>query len=299
MSVLKAAVDYLNFAVGFANEFNGTGIFKGVQQKRAPGQEKTLNFEPCPVPKELRRGSKRPEWTKRFDTAAAVALLMTLTLASGETAEAFENSLPLPESKSAPLPRKPGPAPTDIGIQSVDMGGTLKACVDTKPHCFSTASILEYDEFVFDAGVGDPGYLQPWTFTRSRAEAMQDVVNAINAYPPGQQGIDGGGWKIMKQQPAYVYVQYESLLKGFKDDMEFAVLEDGLLSMRTSSRIGRQDYLVNAKRVNYFASALAGAGGWKTTPVDAKTHPVYWSENTMSQGRAADMRAMRPDGSTR
>ena len=179
------------------------------------------------------------------------------------------------------------------------MGGTLKACVDTKPHCFSTASILEYDEFVFDAGVGDPGYLKPWTFSKSRVEAMQDVVSAINAYPPGQDGIDGGGWKIMKMQPNYVYVQYESLIKGFRDDMEFAILEDGVLSMRTSSRIGRQDYLVNARRVNYYASALRAAGGWKTTPVDSKTHPVYWNENTVPQGRAADMRAMRPDGSTR
>lgn len=311
MSLLKSAVEYFNYAVGFTNEFNGTGVFEGVQQKRAAGDERTMNIEPCPIPKELRRGNKRPEWTKRLpfnassgggsSNAAAVALIMMLALTSDAPppASAFDNSLPLPETKSAPLPRKPGPAPTDIGIQSVDMGGTLKACVDTKPHCFSTASILEYDEFVYDAGVGDPGFIQPWTFTKSRAEAMQDVLAAINAYPPGQSGIDGGGWKILKQQPDYVYVQYESLLKGFKDDMEFAILSDGVLSMRTSSRIGRQDYLVNAKRVNYYAAALSDAGGWKTVAVDATTHPIYWTENTVPQGRAADMRTMRPDGSTR
>ena len=88
MNFLKAAVEYFNYAVGFANEFNGTGIFEGVQQKRAPGDEKTLTIEPCPVPKELRRGAKRPEWTKRFggsDTAVVFALLTTLSLAIGRT----------------------------------------------------------------------------------------------------------------------------------------------------------------------------------------------------------------------
>ena len=49
----------------------------------------------------------------------AAALAVALALA-GDPAIAFENALPLPESKSAPLPRKPGPAPTDIGIQSLD-----------------------------------------------------------------------------------------------------------------------------------------------------------------------------------
>ena len=63
---------------------------------------------------------------------AAAVVAAVLTVAPGPSL-AFENSLPLPETKSAPLPRKPGPAPTDIGIQSSDMGGALKACVDTKP----------------------------------------------------------------------------------------------------------------------------------------------------------------------
>lgn len=258
----------------------------GFQQKLAPANEMTAWTERRPL-------------ASNSGTAFAIALLMTLALVSGNPAAAFENSLPLPESKSAPLPRKPGPAPTDIGIQSADKGGTLKACVDTKPHCFSTASIMDYDEFVYDAGVGDPGYLKPWTFTKSRAEAMTDVMNAIRSYPPGQSGIDGGGWKIIKETPDYVYVQYESLLKGFKDDVEFAILDDKVLSLRTSSRIGRQDFLVNSKRVNYFANALSAAGGWQTMPISAETHPVYWSENTTPQGRAADMRAIRPEGSTR
>ena len=62
--LLKSAVEYLNYAIGFSNDFNGTGIFAGVQRKREAGEEKRLEIDPCPVPKQL-RGSKRPEWTKR------------------------------------------------------------------------------------------------------------------------------------------------------------------------------------------------------------------------------------------
>ena len=135
--------------------------------------------------------------------------------------------------------------------------------------------------------------MAPWTFEKSRADAMRDVVAAIGAYPPGQAGIDGGGWRVVKQAPDYVYVQFESLVKGFVDDVEFAVVADGRLELRTSSRIGRQDKLVNAKRVNYFAAALADAGGWKTAPVTAATHPVYFEENTTSQTRGDDLKRLR------
>ena len=136
-------------------------------------------------------------------------------------ARAFPNSLPMPPSDSKPLPRKPGPAPTDIGIvQGVEKPGVgmLKPCLDTKPHCFSSTLIMEFDEFLYDAGVGDPGYLAPWKFSGSKSDAMQDVLRAVKDYPPGQSDIDGGGWSIIKQEPNYVYVQYESLRKGFIDE---------------------------------------------------------------------------------
>jgi uncharacterized protein (DUF1499 family) len=201
---------------------------------------------------------------------------------------AFENSLPVPDAK---IPRKPGPAPTDLGIQK--QSGNLKPCLDTKPHCFSTASIEDFDDLVYDQYVGDPGLLQQWTFTNGEDTAMADVLAAIKAYPPGQSGVDGGGWKIFKQQPRYVYVQYESLRKGFVDDMEFAILAEGKLSLRSSSRIGRQDKFVNSERVNYFARTLGGVSGWSTSEITAKTHPVYFNENGVSQSRNDDMKRLR------
>lgn len=227
--------------------------------------------------------------------AAMVSCIFAATFVGGP-ATAFDNSLPLPPSSSSRLPPKPGPAPVDLGIQAET--GALKPCLDTKPHCFSTGKIVDYDEFAYDAGIGDPGFIEPWTFKKPRAEAMSDVMRAIRAYPPGQADIDGGGWKIMREEANYVYVQYESLLKGFRDDVEFAILGDGELSMRSSSRIGRQDYLVNSKRLNWYAKTLGETEGWQTTPISEKTHPIYWRENTVSQRRNDDLRAIRAQGST-
>ena len=60
MNLLRGAVEYLNYAVGFTNEFNGTGILESVQLKRAPEDERTIEIDPCPVPKELRKGKALP-----------------------------------------------------------------------------------------------------------------------------------------------------------------------------------------------------------------------------------------------
>lgn len=69
----------------------------------------------------------------------------------------------------------------------------------------------------------------------------------------GQRGIDGGGFKLVTESTsansAYVYVQFESMRKGYVDDVEFA-LADGVANMRTSSRLGYLDLGVNAKRFN-------------------------------------------------
>ena len=82
---------------------------------------------------------------------------------------------------------------------------------------------------------------------------------AIAAYPPGQRGIDGGGFKIVSEKSdarsAYVYVLFESLRKGYVDDVEFS-LQDGVCNFRTSSRLGYLDLGVNAKRYSYFADAV-------------------------------------------
>ena len=75
---------------------------------------------------------------------------------------------------------------------------------------------------------------------------MDELLEIIQAYPPGQARIDKGGFSIITARDDYLYVQFESLKIGFIYDVEFAVT-DGEVQVRSSSRIGFLDLGVNAK----------------------------------------------------
>jgi uncharacterized protein (DUF1499 family) len=210
---------------------------------------------------------------------AAVSAALLASCASPPPAFAFENRLPPDELElKYKQPRSPGPQPTDLGPRN---GNDLKSCTDGKPHCFSsTRETLEDSELLNEGNVVDP-----FRYDKSLSEAFNDVKAAIGAYPPGQRGIDGGGFKIMKETQdetfAYVYVQFESQRKGFIDDVEFA-LGKGVCNFRTSSRLGYLDLGVNAKRYAWFADKLRTLPGWKATPLRSKGHEEYFSLNRLT-----------------
>ena len=218
--------------------------------------------------------------------AAAVALTFTAPMQllhlSSLPAIAFENRLPVDELEAKyKSPRTPGPKPTDMGPLP---GGLLKSCTDGKPHCFSSSPEVFEDNDLFNADYGTTeGWLiPPFKFDKPVTEAWADLKAVVSEYPPGQRGIDGGGFKIITESTsqddtAYIYVQFESRRRGYIDDFEMA-LRGGMGQIRTSSRLGYLDYGVNAKRVNYFAEALQ-ARGWKTTPLLSKGHEEYFSLN--------------------
>jgi hypothetical protein len=122
-----------------------------------------------------------------------------------------------------------------------------------KPHCFSSSAERFEDDDLFnaDSGGAEEWLVPPFIFDKPLAEALADVRATVQAYPPGQRGIDGGGFRVVKDAVeggvAYVYVQYESLRKGYVDDFEL-LLRDGRAEVRTSSRLGYLDMGVNAKR---------------------------------------------------
>jgi len=193
-----------------------------------------------------------------------------------------------------PSPKTPGPMPQDLGLRP---GGNLKACIDGRPHCFSSSrEILDggtgEDNDLFDAdsraALGEEDWLvKPLEHKLPVAEALADVVDAVQKYPPGQSGIDGGGFQIVAQkatpESAYLYVQFESLRKGYIDDVEFAV-SPSKVNVRTSSRLGYLDAGVNAKRFNWFARELGKKPGWHTTPITAKASPQYFAQNGITDG---------------
>ena len=79
---------------------------------------------------------------------------------------------------------------------------------------------------------GDLGYfLEPFSFKgKGVQQAMDDLVAAAKAYPPGQSKIDAGGWKIVKSTDTYLYMQFESGKIGYIDDLEF-LLDDASKSV--------------------------------------------------------------------
>lgn len=197
-----------------------------------------------------------------------------------ETATAFDNKI---STKYDDRPKRRGPKPTDLGVQSrVSTFGQeddyigLKSC-GPGPDCF--CSTLP----------DDPDHAIPawrWPVTYDQARAFEDLSQVLQSYPPGQNGVDGGGFQIqvIDGQKGYAYVKYEALKNGYIDDVEFAVIVDGYpersLQVRSSSRVGYLDFGVNAKRLNWIATALR-AKGWDAVGVDLQTHRFYAEENQL------------------
>ena len=154
------------------------------------------------------------------------------------------------------LTKYPGRQPA-LGLQA---DGKLAVC-DYEPHCFSTS--------------GDEAHLLKLWRSGAGSNAMGDLVETIKAYPPFQGRIDGGGFKIVTARADYLYVQFESLKKGFIDDVEFAVKGDEV-QVRSSSRLGYLDLGVNAKRLNWISAQLRDKG-WVSAPkITKEDYPEYF-----------------------
>lgn len=127
-----------------------------------------------------------------------------------------------------------------------------------------------------------PAWKYPSAYDQKRA--FDELKAVILAYPPGQSGVDGGGFdiKTFDATNGYMYVQFEALKNGYIDDFEAAAAsENGTVQVRSSSRVGYLDYGVNAKRLNYIAKELRGKG-WGAEGVDFKTHRGYAIENEIN-----------------
>jgi len=251
--------------------------------------------------------SSARSWSEPGSLGSRRALLSSLVAVAGplvasSEARAFQNAV-YQYDRSINDAKKPGPQPTDLGVlqrdylqnyvQSLDRSGAvtkvegegiLKEC-GPPANCFSTT----FTDYV-DTGLHD---LKPWRFKgKTPDQAMQDVADVVAEYPPGQQGIDGGGFAVKGTQETYLYVQYESLKRGHRDDVEFAVIpgtpkdaKEGGLLVRSSSRQGGYDYGVNAVRLNRIAEDLMKKGGWQIELIDFKNHERYWSQNCQAGDR--------------
>jgi uncharacterized protein (DUF1499 family) len=246
----------------------------GAQALVSPASDK--NFPPTSIDVDTATGSGS-SMTRRG--VLSFGLTGLLFLRTADSAIAFDNKI---DGKWDGQPKRRGSQAKDLGIlPRKDLVGEeymgLKHC-GAAPNCFSSTDFVEDDP---DHSI--PAWVWPKEFGDDKEKAFAQLADVIDAYKPGQSGIDGGGFKIFKNDPknGYIYTQFESYKNGFIDDLELAWI-DGLgeraVQVRSSSRLGYLDYGVNAKRLNYIAKDLR-AKGWDAKGVDFDTHQNYAIEN--------------------
>lgn len=212
-------------------------------------------------------------------SSLAAAAGVWLDPAARPRAGAFENAIP---DAARYKNRNSGTLPTDLGLKVRKLnkfdksdGPVLKEC-GFGPNCFSTT--------------GDPDdpnlttLISPWKIPKgvTKADAFAQLEQAVRAYPPGQNGVDGGGFVVKTASAAdgYLYCQFESLKKGKVDDVEFSIGADGAVLVRSASRFGmKADFGSNAKRLNYLSTQLQEKG-WTAPQITKDTHPYYFSMNS-------------------
>lgn len=64
------------------------------------------------------------------------------------------------------------------------------------------------------------------------------------------------GATVIEEKADYLYAEYRSKLLGFVDDVEF-LRADGVIHVRSASRLGRRDFGVNRNRIEALRKLLS------------------------------------------
>lgn len=243
-----------------------------------------------------RPATPRTEVSRRNAVRSAALSLATLAA----PAFAFDNAVPEYASYADKTKRK-GTPPKDLGVLKRTINANsinadelsfdgLRTC-DGKPNCFSTTG----DELLEDRILtGVDTLIKPWKPPAGDAAPFKSLVKVVKAYPPGQGFVDGGGFSVIKETDNYIYVQYEALKKGYIDDVEF-YLRDGLVQVRSSSRVGQTDFGVNAIRLNYISAQLRKEG-WTADEITEKSFPDYFAAADDARDLTFDSDRRKLDG---
>lgn len=239
---------------------------------------------PPPLPPPTTTLVSRGEVVKTGLSGLVVAMIALSTPTSD--AVAFDNKV---SNKYDDRPKRRGPKPPDLGVlPRKDVAGEeyqgLKHC-GAAPNCFVSTDDAEDDP---DHNI--PPWIWPKELGDDKEAAFKQLASTISSYQPGQSDVDGGGFKVVTNDPAggYIYTQFESLKNGYIDDVEMAYVAavgaapggERAVQIRSSSRIGYLDFGVNAKRLNYIAKDLR-AKGWDAPGVEYKTHRNYVIQNEL------------------
>ncbi len=124
-----------------------------------------------------------------------------------------------------------GTRPTNLGVES----GRLKPC-PSSPNCVCSA---DSDQ---EHGIA------PIAWAKSPAEAIAALKQVIQSMERTAIIVESGD---------YLQAEFTTKLMGYVDDVEFYV-KDGVIQVRSASRLGKSDLGVNRKRIEAIRSALQG-----------------------------------------
>jgi uncharacterized protein (DUF1499 family) len=127
-----------------------------------------------------------------------------------------------------------GRRPRDLGVQ----GGRLRDC-PSSPNCVCS-----------DAS-RDPQRVAALRLARAPVEAWGLVRESVEALPRTHVITDTG---------SYLHAECRSALLGFVDDLELQLRSEGLVAVRSASRLGYSDLGVNRERVRTLRSELVRRG---------------------------------------
>lgn len=128
-----------------------------------------------------------------------------------------------------------GSRPDNLGV----VNSKLAACPES-PNCVSSDS------------EGESHYVPAFKLEAS----PERVWNEIKRYLLAQRNME-----IITETSDYLYVESTSTLMRFVDDFELHLREqDGIIAIRSASRLGKSDFGVNKKRVDDLYTALNNKG---------------------------------------
>jgi uncharacterized protein (DUF1499 family) len=128
----------------------------------------------------------------------------------------------------------PGREPGNLGVQA---DGRLAPCRDT-PNCVSSHASGGYHA------------IDPLPLRSPVDDAMTRLRLALEGMP---------GMRVERASPGYLYAVQHTRWLGFVDDVEFlADADQGVIHVRSASRLGRKDFGVNRARIEGIRAAVDG-----------------------------------------
>lgn len=134
-----------------------------------------------------------------------------------------------------------GRMPDDLGVRD---GGRLK------PPALTPNSVSSQARLYPQHPMQDQAMVDPLPLRGDPQAGFERLAEAIAATP---------GATIVRREPGYLQVTYTTRWLKFVDDAEFLLApEDGVIHVRSASRLGRSDLGVNRQRIEALRQRLQG-----------------------------------------